>query len=191
MKGQTRCRMHGGSSPQAREAGKIRAAKMAAHDEARRMVARAGTDADPIEHLLESLHRSAALVEVWGRMVADLDNRGEVEAGDIPGRIRGWTEWSDEDADYDPLLVRNSKGRWRLHPFVEEYQEALDRRAKFAKLALDAGVAERRVQIAEDQAELVADAVRAAVDGMDVDDQAKQDAVKRAAGRLRVLDGGG
>lgn len=180
--GAGRCKMHGGSAPQVRAAQQHRAAQLQAHQQAERMVARAGVDADPIEHLLDSLYRAAALVEVWGGMVADLDNAAEVDLRDRPGGLRGevWyenVEVPKGDGDTktirvpkaDRLLAFNREGMVTTHPFVDEYQRALERRAKFAKLALDAGVAERSVRIAEHQAKLIADVIRSVLTDLDVE----------------------
>lgn len=151
------------------------------------MVARVGVDRDPIEHLLDSLYRAAALVQVWGSMVADLDNKGEVEAEEVVGRIRGWTEWGEDRCAHDPLLVVTQSGKWKLHPFVEEYQRALERRAKFAKLALDAGVDERRTRIAENQAAQVAEIIRAVIAEQGLDEKRQAAAVRSAGRKLRLV----
>jgi hypothetical protein len=68
VKGARVCRMHGGSAPQVKAKARVRAIEAAAHDEAQRMVQRSGVHADPIEHLLDSLHIAATLVVVWGEM---------------------------------------------------------------------------------------------------------------------------
>jgi hypothetical protein len=46
------------------------------------------------------------------------------------------------------------------------YGSWLDRAAKHAKLALDAGVAERQVRLAEQQGEIVAGAIKAMLEGL-------------------------
>src|SRR5690554_4354052 len=73
IKGATVCRTHGGSAPQVKAVAARRAATLEAHAEAERMLAAAGVDADPIEHLVDSLLRTSALMLVYGQMVADLD----------------------------------------------------------------------------------------------------------------------
>lgn len=206
VRGGTVCSMHGGKAPQVAAAARHRAAQFEAHAEAERMLARAGVDADPVEHLLDSLYRAAALVEVWGRMVADLDNASEVDLRDQTGRLRGEQWWEKVevgiDAEGNPkykaipkadrLLATTNEGRVHTHPFVDEYHRALDRRAKYAKLAIDAGVAERQVQLAEDQATMVVAIYEAALAeiaerrGFDVD-QNDRTVIAR---HLRALPGG-
>lgn len=170
------CRSHGGAAPQVRAAASRRTLEAAALTEARRMVARAGVDDDPITHLLDSLYLAAAQVAVWGAMVADLDDAAEVDLKGTPdegpdpariGRLRGETWWESVEAgtykdgtpkyvlapQSDRLIVQSREGVARLHPFVEQYERWVDRRAKYAKLAIDAGVAERLVAIRETEAE--------------------------------------
>lgn len=199
VKGATVCATHGGSAPQVRRKAEIRAARAEAHERAERMVARAGVDADPIEHLLDSLHRAAALVEVWGQMVADLDNAAEIDLQDRPGGLRGevWYETVDVSTDDDEpkhrrvpkadrLLAFNREGMVTPHPFVDEYHKALDRRAKFAKLAIDAGVEERRVEIEEEKGRQVAAVIKAVL--ADLGHDLAADDVRKVVGRhLRAV----
>lgn len=194
--GATVCRLHGGAAPQVRRAGAVRAARLEAHAEAERMVARAGVDADPIEHLLESLHRAAALCEVWGQMVAALDAKAEREARQAE-TLRGELGY---DVDRDPaspndlvvrpgdlLLALNYRGEAHVHPFVTEYQTALDRRARFAKLCIDAGIAERQVRLAEQQAQVMVQILRAFAEDQGV--EWTPDVAKSAGRHLRLVAG--
>lgn len=177
--GHDKCRFHiGKSQAVAREEAARNATRDNALREAGRLARRVGSSMHPIEHLLDSLYRAAAEVEVFGQMVADLDNAGEVQAGEEPGTMRGWARWTTEIdpvterprrvVDMDPLMVRGADGTVHLHPFVKEYNDALERRAKFAKLAMDAGVAERQVQLAESQAALIAGVIRSILTELDV-----------------------
>jgi hypothetical protein len=107
------------------------------------MVARAGVDADPIEHLLESLHRAAVLVEVFGAMVAAIDHAAEQETADVGG-LRGDLVYMPVPDSYglvvkpaDRLLALNSSGMAQLHPYYREYRDALELRAKLAKMCDD------------------------------------------------------
>lgn len=191
MRGQTVCYKHGGATQAARQAGLRRVAQQEAMDKAQRMLGRMGVDADPIEHLVECLHRSAMLTHVYGLMVADLDNKGEVEAEDMPGRQRGWAEHTIElgpdgkrhvVASLDPLLVETSGETVQLHPFVKEYHSALERTAKMAKLCLDAGVAERQVRLAERTGEMIVQVLDAALKEVGLTGTQLEEA-RRAAGR--------
>jgi hypothetical protein len=187
--------MHGGSAPQVKRAAQVRAARIEAYAVAERMVARAGVDVDPIEHLLESLYRAAALVEVWGTMVAALDAHAE-ERADQEGVIRGalgYTELEADDRDelgvvaLDPLMALNRHGEAQVHPYVAEYNAALDRRAKFAKLCVDAGVAERQVELQEQQVRLAQRAFEAMLEELELDDAGRQQARRSYARHLRLV----
>jgi hypothetical protein len=178
VKGATVCRMHGGSAPQVRAAAMNRSARAQAHLEAERMVARSGVDVDPIEHLLDSLHLAATLVSVWGQMVARLDSRGADQTWERDG-IRGELGY-ERDPDIgdglsvrskDALLALNSKGQAAVHPYVVEYHAAIERRGRLAKLCIDAGVAQRQIEIVESQAKLIAQVLRGVLTELGVVDR--------------------
>lgn len=193
VKGGTVCRFHGGKAPQVKKAAEVRAAKISAEAQAQRMLTRAGVDADPIEHLLESLHRAAALVEVWGAMVAELDDIAEREAAERETRGElGYEEDTNPKSPYelhvrskDRLLALDRHGQAGVHPYVTEYQTALERRAKFAKLCIDAGVAEREVRLYEQQVEIAHGAFEAGLAALELTEEEKQKARQAYADRLR------
>jgi hypothetical protein len=160
------------------------------------MVVRAGVDADPIEHLLESLHRAAALVEVWGIMVATLDEAAERETAEA-GRPRGEIGYERGGDDLtirprDRMLLLNRHGHARVHPFYSEYSTALELRAKLAKLCIDAGVAARQVRLGEAQAQLLADVFRRvyADPELGLTDEQRERARTVTARHLRLIEGG-
>jgi hypothetical protein len=155
-----------------------RSARAQAHLEAERMVARSGVDADPIEHLLDSLHLAATLVSVWGQMVAKLDSRGADQTWERDG-IRGELGY-ERDPDLARRPLRPLKGRaarpelegpGAVHPYVVEYHAAIERRGKLAKLCIDAGVAQRQIEIVESQAKLIAQVLRGVLTELGVVDR--------------------
>jgi hypothetical protein len=176
VSGATVCRVHGGKAPQVQRAA-VRNLTIA---RAQRMVELSGVDMDPIAHLLDSLHRAATLVNVWGVMIAALDAAGQ-EWADQTGELRGslnYGEPSYQDAERgavlrvtsnEPLLGFSQSGEARMHPFVAEYNNALERRAKFAKMCLDAGVSERQIALAErmgEQLSMLWERTMNAIDGL-------------------------
>jgi hypothetical protein len=178
VEGATVCRMHGGAAPQVKRAAHARAARLEAHAAAERMVARAGVDVDPLEHLLDSLYRATTLMNMWGLMASAIDAAAEDEAA-ASGALRGELGYFEADDDShdelgvisrDRMLALNAKGEATIHPYVEEYQRAVERRAKLAKLCIDAGVAERQVQLAEQQGQLMAQAIRGILTDLGVAD---------------------
>lgn len=195
--GGTVCAKHGGRAPQVRAAAKARAIQMAAHAQAERMVARAGVDVDPIEHLLDSLYHAAALVNVWGEMVAAIDAQAEADA-EAEERLRGELGYDinrnpkspDELVveSRDRLLALNNKGEARVHPYVTEHQEALERRAKFAKMCIDANISDRQVKIAERYGTELAKMLRKLMDGLDLSDEQQAKAKAIVPGLLAGME---
>lgn len=153
IKGGTVCHKHGGKAPQVRRA----ATRNLALARAQRMVELAGVDMDPIAHLLDSLYRAYTLVKVWGIMAATIDDRAEEELddGEIRGRLsyRQNTDPRDPDelivTSHDRLLALSSSGEARVHPYMLQYEAAIDRHAKISKLCIDARIGERQMQLAE------------------------------------------
>lgn len=199
------CGFHGGKAPQVERAAKTRAAFNAAYDIASRMVARHDVDKDPIVHLLDCLHLAAALVQVWGQFVADLDHAQEVELQDRPGEIRGFARkvWTPAELDNDGKVISKGhyevqvdrlltagKDKFHLHPFVVEYGRALDAKAKYAKLCIDAGVQQQIVTWATAQSSAWVEAFITVIDTPTLELTAKQrmEARKMLATKLRELE---
>ncbi len=87
------------------------------------------------------------------------------------------SEEPSEDLDERKLQVVMTK------LYEELYGEWVDRAAKHAKLALDAGIADRQVRVAEQQGQLMAVALRTILDGLGLT-KAQQD---RAPQLVRTL----
>jgi hypothetical protein len=153
LPGATVCRMHGGKAPQTQQA----ATRNLALKRAQRMVELAGVDMDPIAHLLDSLYRAYTLVKVWGIMAATIDDRAEeeLEDGEIRGRLSYVENTNSDDPDelivtsHDRLLALSSSGEARVHPYMLQYEAAIDRHAKIARQCIDAKIGERQIQLAE------------------------------------------
>lgn len=192
VKGTTLCSKHGGMAPQIRAAGERREALARVE----RMAVAAGTDMDPLEHLLDGLYRSYRLVVVYGAMVSAIDALAEEEAA-ADERIRGELGYSENTNERDPdelivwsndrLLALNSKGEAQLHPYQQAYERAIERHGKLAKLCIDVGISERQMAIAEGQAQQLAAIVTAILTdlGHDLTEPHVRDVV-----RLRLIEGG-
>lgn len=169
--GLTVCRFHGGANKPAiakREKAKLMIkthAKATAF--AVRLAAADGATVDPLEHLATCLAEASGYKQFWANMVGGLNEAAEREAA-AHGTLRGELSYSAPTDELDELAVStperllglNRHGEAMIHPFVEQFNLALDRHAKFAKMAADAGVSERRVQIAEAQGQIIARVIR-------------------------------
>jgi hypothetical protein len=79
----------------------------------------------------------------------------ELDHDEITGRVahtsREWGEGEKGNKD----IKRKELGEARLHVLVDARQKAVDRLARLSKMALEAGVAERQVALAENQAAFI------------------------------------
>jgi hypothetical protein len=145
MKGQTVCRVHGGSAPQARAAAELRVARAEVEAELRSLGEPVPTD--PIEGLSDALNRATAIAQAIGAEIGRRE-RIAVEAG------------QDAAAAWE---MRTTTGL-ALSPLVEMYGPAVDRQARLSRLAIDVHL-ERRAR-EWNREELVAEIQRLA-DEMD------------------------
>ncbi len=117
---------------------------------------------DPLEVLLYQLGWASGAARALGRLVSELEEiHGPNHAGDaVP------------------------------HVLVQMWNQERDRAARFAKLALDAGVVERQVRLAETQGQIIAQIFTAVLDDDTLGLSRAQREVGRslAARHLRALD---
>jgi hypothetical protein len=187
--------MHGAAAPQVKRA----AAKRLAIAEAQRLVATAGIDLNPLDYLVDSLRRAYQWMRVWGVMIADLDDFGEQQARER-NALRGEMHYekASESAQQrgeslqviapEPLLGLNYRGEATIHPFVEQYERAMERVAKFAKLAIDAGIDEARLQLEAKQVEIAVRAFEAMLDELGLNGDQKQEARQTYARHLQAIN---
>jgi hypothetical protein len=133
MRGGFVCRTHGGKFPAV-------LAKAAVNLEMERALTKLGAlvehftnenpESDPLVGIIEVIERSSATMRAYYELVAELD---------------------------DPTVSGGPTGR-KAHPLVGLYQSSLTEHARICKLALDAGVAQRQIALAEAQSERMAKA---------------------------------
>jgi hypothetical protein len=120
---------------------------------ARRAAATFGlpVDIDPIDALLGEVHRTAGHVAWLADVVARLEP-DELVWGDAEHTDRTGTD------PYRQTVERAAPSVW-----VGLYQQERAHLAKVAKMAIDAGIDERRVRLAESQGEIVARVLQASL----------------------------
>lgn len=154
LTGATVCPKHGINGA-ARVAAKARVETQTALQWAKRELERVGIEGrTPLEHLEASLEEAARTYAVWELACETLVQ--EQRSG---------------------LMGRDRHGQLAIHPYVAEKDAALDRWARISKYALDAGVAERRVKILQEQGELMAGALRAVVGRLELPATAERQAL--------------
>lgn len=167
VKGAVVCVTHGGAAPQV-------AAKAAVRAEVQAW----GLDQPEVDH-----------AAVLGALVAMAAGRVQLVSARLQAQFEAYSERGEDAADEDGLVAMPggiraligykyglTKDGDRLP--VEEATRGLaayeaewsDRLARYSKMALDAGVAERRVRVEEDQAALVASVLRAALSELGLGD---------------------
>lgn len=145
VQGATVCVAHGGAAPQVKAAAARRLARARLNGDLDQLLGELEVEAagrHPVDVLLDAVHRANAMAQVLGALVGGLRTDG------LPAVAA--------EGDHGRLWGRNHLGDGAQHVLVEMYGQWLDRAARAAKLALDAGVEERRVRLAEDQAQLIA-----------------------------------
>lgn len=146
--GYGRCKLHGGNTAN----GKAAAAKLRAED----MVEGYGlpVDIDPQEALLDELRRTAGHVHFMGQLVAKLNTDG------LAGPVG--TQGSTEGKVFIP--------KHEQHVWITMYQEERRHLARVAKSCIEAGIEERRTQLAEQQGLLIAQVIKGVLKDLGVDE---------------------
>lgn len=156
------CRFHGGNSPT-----HIRAAQAS---EARKAVAAYGVPVEttPEQALLDELHRTAGHVAYLSEVVGRLDPDANM-TGPVGGGQGGFPE-------YKPSV------------WIQMYKSERKHLAEMATACIKAGIEERRVRIAEQTGQLLADVIRAILSDLGVADKPETPGIVRK--HLVGLQGG-
>jgi hypothetical protein len=158
--------MHGGGAPQVKAAAARRLQREQLAVDTGQLMAELEMDAagrGPTELLLDAVYRAHAMVQMIGALL-----------GGVPA---------------EAMTRRHHLGGQAPNVLTEMYAKWLDIAARAAKLALDAGVAERLVRVEQDKGELLAGVIRAILNDPDLGLTAEQrQAAGPVAGRhLRAL----
>lgn len=161
IKGGTICPSHGGANRRTRGIAAVRAevAKWSPHD----------VTVDPGEQLLrlvaQSSRRAGTYAELLGAQYARAQAEGEQQPGDedqdlpvIPAGVAALIGYKWGAAGKDGDLYRTEEA---IRGLVALEADERDRCARFCKLAVDAGIAERQVRLAEAQGAAIVAVIRA------------------------------
>lgn len=131
------CRMHGGSAPQVRRKAKERKARYDAEAAAAKQIENLAFHVedgeDGVTDPLDMLQRLAAEIDIYREKLGHLVNNL-----------------------YGQLTTTNDLGEVKVHPVVDLYERALDRAARIADRMLALDIEGRKVDIAQQQANMVA-----------------------------------
>jgi hypothetical protein len=144
--GYGRCKLHGGATPKGKQA----AAKLAAED----MVVGYGLprDIEPQDALMEELARTAGHVAYLHELVAGL------KEDELAGPVG--TQGHSEGKTFIP--------KHEQHIWISMYQSEREHLTRVAKSCIEAGIEERRVQLAESQGHLIATVIKGVLKELNV-----------------------
>lgn len=175
------CKHHGGMTPAHQKA----AAKMMARHHA--VVMGAPVDIDPFAALLWTVRIAAGEVAYCNTMVATI-MQSDAVARPVTIKRRPLSEGKDGE-DPHTYVEEVTEHSPQLHLWIQTRRDALDRLAKFSKLAVDAGVAERQIQLAERYGEMIGRAIGNILDGLKLTKGQQQRAPELVRTHLAAIEG--
>lgn len=176
--GYGRCKLHGGSTRNHR----MSTAMQEALDQATRVMG-APLDIDPMDALLWCVRITAGEVaySTW-RIETGVDEE------DAVGNPVTHSETSRSGSEESYEETADTFSPPELHIWIRVRQDAVARLAKYSKMALDAGIAERAVQIAEEAGERLAVAIRSILESLDLSVEQERKAPEIVSSALRLLE---
>mgnify|MGYP001026058986 CR=1 FL=1 len=143
------CKLHGGSTPNHTNAART--------ERARRAVATYGLprDIDPAKALLEEVHRTAGHVAWLAAKIAESDEDSLV-----------WGPAEETEKSATPVPGTDTKHAARPNVWLDLYQRERTHLVRVSKAALDAGINERLVKLAEQQGTMLAEIIRRSAEAL-------------------------
>lgn len=182
-----RCKFHGGRAPRAQLAGVV--------ELARRQAVIMGTplEISPHDAILQCIHIAAGEVQYASERITELDaDEAIVQSVTVLERPRKFfggaeapsgdeAEEEHEDGTYSSARVTEVKTETtaQLNVWIRVRQAAMDRLVTYSATALKAGIEERRVKIAEQQGQLLAQVIRGILAELGVAEHPQAPAVVR------------
>lgn len=182
------CRFHGGAIPSVIRAAETRLQLMTAEGEIAELMRQCDIpDQDPVAGLLEVVRVSGSMMRLLTVKVGELAEDPELQ--DVLVEGAGGELSVKTKAGRDGFWGLDKDGQLAVHPYVTLLKVWSERYEKACATALAAGVAERQVKLAENQAELLATAVRAILTGLNLTPEQWELAPTVVATQLRAISG--
>lgn len=162
-----KCRLHGGASPNAEIAGQI----WLAHRDYQ--VMGVPVDVTPHDALLECIRIAAGEVSYASERIAALDME------DAVGPVITTRPLKEEKGAESSIERAEEHGAPALHIWIQVRRQAMDRLVTYSATAIKAGLEERLVRVAEQQGQLLAQAVRGILEELGVADRPEVPSVVR------------
>lgn len=175
------CKLHGGNTA----AGRAHGAKLMALDNA--VVMGAPIDIEPHDALVWCVRLAAGEVSYCNLMVASLMPR-EAKGSVVTTKVRPLSEGKDGESP-SQTVEEITYGPPALHLWIKVRQDAVASLAKYSKMALEAGVAERQVQLAEKYGQLIGQVIGNILDGLRLNAEQQRRAPELVRMHLTAIEG--
>lgn len=164
MMDSTRCRTHGGKSPQSQKAASERRERRYALQQLSLLGEVPTENVDPTAALLELVTQKHAQVHSLRQIVAEVEaNAGEVDLGKHP-MVWGVSNHEEGVGVHGPIDKTTQQAG--INVWLKLLQEAEDQLARYTSVALKAGVEQRQLDITEQQATSLAAAINRILDAL-------------------------
>lgn len=162
----TRCHYHGGSSPNAQKAARERRARRDAMKQLSILGETPAQNVDPTEALLELITQKHCQVAALRRVVAELEaGSGEVDLERHP-LVWGISSHEQGVGVHGPIdKTTEAPG---LSVWLKLLQEAEDQLSRYTTAAMKAGVERRQLELQEEQAVTLAQAINRILEQLDL-----------------------
>lgn len=166
-----RCKFHGGLSPQAQLSGQLVIARR------EQMVMGTPLPIEPHEAILQCIAIAAGEVRYASERIAELDLADAV--GNVVTTTTRPLKTGGGGENPGTLVEETRHEAPALHIWISTRRAAMDRLVQYSATALKAGVEERRVRVAENVGQALADAIRGVLEDLGVSDDPRAPAVMR------------
>lgn len=198
IRGGTVCYVHGGNSPRAQAKAQSRFDEIRTQREELRAQEKISSRIvhlmeelglppdieDPLAGLLAAVRRTGSMVFFLELMVGELHLEVANPVDDLIEELIGVR------APSRAIAGPNHQGDGAPHVAVKMYKEWIEIHAKVCKMALEAGVEERQVRVAEELGQALARTMNAVLDELELTDEQRERALPAMTRHLRMLGEG-